>query len=67
MHIDLFEKTAKLEEVLLATHSLRPKIFIIPKHFDVLHATAGSFPLLESRKNKLKQTEKNDSKDSQTD
>ena len=37
-------------------------MFIIPKHFDVLHATMGSFPLLESRKNKLKQTEKHDSK-----
>ena len=32
-------------------------MLIIPKHFDVLHATAGSFPLLESRKIKLKQTE----------
>ena len=43
-------------------------MFILPKHFDVLHATAGSFPLLESRKEKkLKQTEKHDSKDSQTD
>ena len=42
-------------------------MFIIPKHFDVLHATTGSFPLLESRKNKLKQTKKHDSKDIQTD
>ena len=34
-------------------------MFIIPKHFDVLHATAGSFPLLESRKIKLSELKKN--------
>ena len=51
MHTELFEKTTKLEENLLyKTHSLRPKMFIIPKHLNVLYATVGSFPLLESRK-----------------
>ena len=42
-------------------------MFIIPKNFDVPHATVGSLPLLKSRKLKLKQTKKHDSKDSQTD
>jgi len=42
-------------------------MFIIPKKFGVPHATTGSFPLLKSRKLKLKPTEKHDSKDSQTD
>ena len=42
-------------------------MFIIPKNFDVPHATAASFPLLKSRKLKLKQTEKHDSKGSQID
>ena len=32
---------------------------IIPKPFDVPHATVGSFPLFKINKNKLKQTEKN--------
>ena len=42
-----------------------PKIFIIPKNFDVPHATAGSFPLLKSRKTQTKQTETYNSKENQ--
>ena len=70
MHSELFEKIAKLEEVILDKQQhivWYPKRFIIPKNFDVPHATAGSLPLLKSRKLKLKQTEKQDSKDNQTD
>ena len=58
MHTEVFEKTTKLEEVPLATHSLRLQMSIIPKPFDVPHATAGSSPLLKIRKIKLKQNEK---------
>ena len=68
MYTELFEKSTKLEEILLDKQQhivWYPKMFIIPKNFDVPHATAGSSPLFKTRKLKLKQTGKHDSKDSQ--
>ena len=70
MHSELFEKTAKLEEVLLDKQQhivLYPRMLIIPKNFDVPHATTGSFPLLKSIKLKLNKTKNMTQKTTKTD
>ena len=66
MHTELFEKTAKLEEVQTAIPSLILKHVYHSQKLWCPHTTTGLFPLLQS-KLKLKQIEKHDSKDSQTD
>ena len=46
------QETTKLEEILLYKQQhivLYPNTLIIPKIFDVPHATAGSSPLLKSK------------------
>ena len=58
MHIELSERTAKLEEVQTVTHSLILKcVYQSQSILDVPHATMGSSPLLKTRNLKLKQTE----------